>query len=344
MENSKISWTDHTFNPWFGCVKVSPLCDNCYAERDDKRYSGTENTHWGADARRRFMGEAYWQNPVKWNKQAEKEGVRKRVFCMSMGDFFERLPGSHPDYDEMILARIRATALMRDTPCLDWLLLTKRLPNVRSMVPWAWMHGDWPRNVWMGGSAGTQAEVNRNVPVLLSLRAPIEFLSMEPLLGECSLTNINLSESGDVRLNALTGQSFTYDVIGGKMEGSLWPSISWVITGGESGSNARPSHPDWFRKLRDECVAAGVPFHFKQWGEIREALAKPESEQPGTFIGYMTEDGDFFPAKEDWHSFVTDALLANKHAVRLYRVGKQGSGHLLDGREWLQFPKWSLYP
>ena len=114
---TKIAWTDHTFNPWWGCVKVSPGCANCYAETFAKR---TGHAVWGAETDRRFFGDKHWAEPVKWNLAAAKAGVRRRVFCGSMCDVFE---GPRPLLDDW---RDQLWTLIRYTPNLDWLLLTKR--------------------------------------------------------------------------------------------------------------------------------------------------------------------------------------------------------------------------
>ncbi|HEY2512934.1 MAG TPA: DUF5131 family protein, partial [Polyangiaceae bacterium] len=116
VANSKIQWTDHTFNPWWGCQRVSPGCEHCYAEAFAKR---TGHGVWGPTAQRRFFGEAHWKEPLKWNEAAKRSGQRARVFCASMADVFE-------DRWELEPHRARLAGLIRVTPHLDWLLLTKR--------------------------------------------------------------------------------------------------------------------------------------------------------------------------------------------------------------------------
>ena len=122
-----ISWTDHTFNPWWGCVKVSPGCQRCYAETWDKAKGGGIS-HWGPTAPRRFFGDKHWAEPLAWNRAAERDGVRRRVLCGSMCDVFEHRPdlGDH---------RFCLYSLIEQTPMLDWLLLTKRPENVMDFVP-----------------------------------------------------------------------------------------------------------------------------------------------------------------------------------------------------------------
>lgn len=141
-ENSKIEWTHHTFNTWWGCVKVSPACDNCYAESLSKRFGD----HWGPKAEYRTFSDKHWNEPLRWNRAAEKAGERHRVFCASMADVFDnRAPEG---------ARERLWALIRQTPHLDWLLLTKRPQNIAEMLPEDW--GDGYPNVWLGVTVENQ--------------------------------------------------------------------------------------------------------------------------------------------------------------------------------------------
>jgi protein gp37 len=234
-ENSKIEWTHHTFNPWWGCSKVSPACDNCYAEREAKRFNG-DRMLWGVHADRREFGDKHWIDPVKWNAKASEAGERRRVFCASMADVFDK--------NAPIGARERLWKLIEETPNLDWLLLTKRIGNVQEMIPIRWL-AELPRNIWLGITVINQEEADRDIPKLLRVPAAVRFLSMEPLLGPVDL--------------------WKYFDHGSK--GSWKYGLDWVIVGGESGPEARPMHPDWARSLRDQCGAAGVPFLFKQWGE-----------------------------------------------------------------------------
>ena len=171
-----ISWTDHTFNPWWGCERVSPGCQNCYAEAFAKR---TGHPVWGKTADRRFFGDKHWAEPRRWNNLAEEAGKPALVFCSSMADVFEDRPE---------LARWRADlwALIEATPWLIWQLLTKRPENVLDMVPAGW-HGAWPRNVWVGTTAEDQARADERIPHLVRIPAPVRFLSVEPMLGPVEL-------------------------------------------------------------------------------------------------------------------------------------------------------------
>jgi protein gp37 len=226
-ERSKIEWTDHTFNPWWGCQRVSPACDHCYAETMAKRFG---HKVWGAKSLRRFFGEPHWAAPVRWNTDAAAAGVRRRVFSASMADVFEKRAELDP-------WREKLWALIRATPALDWLLLTKRPQLIASRLPADW--GNGYRNVWLGTTTENQTEADRRLPHLMGVPARVHFVSAEPLLGALDLAPW---------------------MTGGERQ------LGWVIAGGESGPAARPSDSEWFRALRDQCSGAGVPFHFKQWG------------------------------------------------------------------------------
>jgi len=268
-QDSRIEWTDHTFNPWWGCTKVSPACDNCYAEAWAKR---TGHSVWGAKTPRRFLSDFYWLQPIRWNKVAAKHGRRERVFCASMADVFEWRADLRP-------WRLRLWDLIEATPNLDWLLLTKRPHLVARLNPW----GDkWPTNVWLGATVESQRFAEKRIKHLIDVPAKVRFLSCEPLR-----THIDLNPY-------IANQE-----------------INWVIGGGESGANARPSDPNWFRGLRDDCLRHSVPFHFKQWGEWSPLDTK--------------SDRKVRVVKGDW-------------SVPLARYGKKYSGRLLDGREWNEFP------
>ena len=173
-KDSRIEWTHHTFNPWWGCVKVSPACTNCYAETWSHRLG---MDLWGRFAERRVPSQEYWHQPLRWNKEALRCGERRRVFCASMADVFE----ARAELNEW---REQLWPLIEQTQQLDWLLLTKRPQNVDRMTPW---DGPWPANVWLGTTAENQKYADARVPVLLGSPARIHFISAEPLLGPLSL-------------------------------------------------------------------------------------------------------------------------------------------------------------
>lgn len=249
-ENTKIEWCDHTFNPWEGCTKVGPGCDNCYAETRNARFAGGIATNWGPGAPRRRTSAANWRKPLAWNAaHAEffaQHGRRQRVFCASLADVFDNEVDSQWRRDLFDIIEL--------TPNLDWLLLTKRIGNVVRMLP----SHDWAGrgNVWLGATIVNQEEADRDIPKLLDVPARVRFLSMEPLLGPVNIERHLLS---------------TYDKA--SHDSQMLPGLpcddklDWVIVGGESGPGARPMHLNWARSLRDQCAAAGVPFLFKQWGE-----------------------------------------------------------------------------
>ena len=231
---SRIEWTDHTFNPWWGCTKVSPACDHCYAEAWARRL-GLDV--WSAGKPRRFLSEAYWQQPIKWDAEAARSGVRARVFCASMADVFEWKRG-------LSTWRSRLWKLIEKTPNLDWLLLTKRPHLVGRLAPWG---DEWPANVWLGTTVENQRWANKRLPHLADTNACVRFLSCEPLLGKIDLAHW--------------------------LESS---AVHWVIAGGESGPHARPSDPQWFQDIRAQCVTHDTPFHFKQWGDWAPLDAVPD--------------------------------------------------------------------
>lgn len=286
-KNSSIEWTHHTFNPWWGCVKVSEACRNCYAESWAKRVGSRV---WGSGRERRFFGDRHWRQPLRWNREAEDARVRRRVFCASMADVFE-------GRSDLNRPRERLWDLIEETPWLDWLLLTKRPERVGEHAPW---RKEWPRNVWLGTSVEDQFWAERRIPALLRYAAAVRFLSCEPLLGPLDLSGW-LSPKGS-----------------GGTEGnrSHWMGgVDWVIAGGESGPRARPMNPEWARSLRDQCNAAEVPFHFKQWGHW--APGSPGSAGDGREL----EVGE------------------NGLATTMVALGKKEAGRLLDGSTWDQFPR-----
>lgn len=173
-KNSKIEWTHHTFNPWWGCTKISPACNHCYAETWAMRVG---RKLWGAKAPRRFLSEQHWREPYRWNREAERDGEHRRVFCASMADVFEHRKELHP-------WRERLWHVVEETPWLDWLLLTKRPHLIGGLTPWG---GDWPTNVWLGTTVETQRWAEKRLPHLLHHPAAIHFVSCEPLLGPLDL-------------------------------------------------------------------------------------------------------------------------------------------------------------
>jgi protein gp37 len=172
-----------TMNPWIGCERKGPECDNCYAEAGSKRLAAQYGLKlWEDD--RYFTGANYWKNPAKWNRLALREGVRLKVFCASYGDVFEDRP-------EFVDPRARLLDLIPETPSLDWLLLSKRTENMVRMTEKAW-GSRWPNNAWAGGTVGVRASMHR-LDELRMVPAAVRFMSGEPLLedlGDIDLTGI----------------------------------------------------------------------------------------------------------------------------------------------------------
>ncbi len=277
-ENSKIEWTDHTHNHWLGCTKVSAACDHCYAESLATRYGWVK---WGAGEARKMTSEANRRKPLSWDRKAAAEGMRRRVFCNSLADVFDAEVS-----DEW---RLSLFALIDATRNLDWLLLTKR-PQVAKKF---YDRFYWPTNIWLGTTVENQTMAELRIPILLSIPAKIRFLSCEPLLGPVDLTAVSQTVApgffGDVLQWYHRGKVHEY-------EGISYPTINWVIAGGESGAGARPMRQEWARGLRDQCRNAGVPFFFKQWGE---------HDCMGTRVG-KSRAGSLLDNRQ-WHEFPSAA-------------------------------------
>lgn len=297
-DKTKIEWTDSTFNPWIGCTKVSPGCDHCYAERQDARGIYGE-LHWGPGVPRKRTSAANWRKPLRWNSETfvqcghcgwrgdlvtvinsgacpscgtvdDYRVARRRVFCASLADVF----------DNAVPAEWRRDLfdLIRATPHLDWLLVTKRIGNVGRMIPDCWSVA-LPPNVWLGITVTDQAEADRDIPKLLAVKTlGVRFLSIEPMLGPVDLAPAYLPcpNAESVIMDPDTGareccSRCDYTGLGDEI------GIDWVIVGGESGPHARPMHPDWARSLRDQCATAGAQFMMKQMGGHPDKRANLES-------------------------------------------------------------------
>jgi len=332
-EKTEISWTDATFNPWMGCTKVGPGCDNCYAEElMDHRYG---KVIWGVGAERVRTGVKNWNLPKRWNSQHWHEctacglrglgtahgysrictgcsqetlkPARRRVFCSSLADVFDNAvdPAWRADLFRLIC----------DTPNLDWLLLTKRPGNIMPMLREVWRLSDaelerdvFPKilkHVWFGATIVNQEEADRDIPKLLAVPARVRFLSMEPLLGPVDL-RLDMTSVAD-RLR-VADEVATFG-LSRRQTRADW--LTWVIVGGESGKNARPMNPDWVRSLGEQCEVAGVAFHFKQHGEWA----------PVSGVGGGQE-----------HHYFDGNVIVRK-------VGKKAAGRELDGRTHNEFPR-----
>lgn len=252
-KNSEIGWTHHTANPWWGCVKISPACDHCYASVISTRLSRSlfgHSVQWGPGAVQGHKMDELEREAPRWDRAAAKAGEQHRVFCGSMCDWAEGRADQKPS-----LARL--FPLVERTPNLAWLLLTKR-PNIGKRLLSEAYGPALPPNIWVGSTVENQEWADRRLPHLLSIDAAVRFVSVEPQLGP-------------VELRPHLGPGL------GK--------VNWVICGGESGAHARGSDEvlGWYRALRDQCRETGAQFFFKQWGRFRqegEALIKLRGKNP----------------------------------------------------------------
>jgi protein gp37 len=363
-KNSKIEWTDHTFNPWRGCTKVSPGCANCYAETLSKRNPALLG-EWGAGKPRVLASDDMWRQPLKWDRVAALDlenwtravdartgdaglkPTRPRVFCASLADWLD---------DEVPIEWLaRLMELIMRTPNLDWLLLTKRPENWNGRILGALaevegIKGDWPSrdpetqtggmlndwlgenppaNVWIGTTVEDQARADERIPLLLSIPAKVRFLSCEPLLG---VVDLRIPELRGVMDDPRFGGNFR----------DFNEALHWVICGGESGPKARPMHPAWARSLRDQCYAAGVPFMFKQWGEwlpLGQVYGNNDADEGNPDRQIQMEDNGCIAVGEGpWRS---DYFQPNPklNPEVLERIGKTAAGRLLDGCLHHSFPE-----
>ena len=267
MAETKVEWTatilpdgtslpGYSFNPWVGCQSVSDACDHCYARAQVTRYGNDFSI-------RRRTSNDNWKKPLRWNREAERTGIRRKVLCASWADVFDnQVP---PEW------RVDLWRLIDATPWLDWLLLTKRPQNAARMIVDArrglfgpsgadidekYLTWPWP-NVWIGATVENQIEADRRIPYLLSVPAVVRFLSCEPLLDWIDLVS-------PIRRAVLAGRI---------AEGNPTHPISWVIAGGESGPKRRRVNLDHMRSLRDQCDGTGVAFFGKQADKVTQLPA-----------------------------------------------------------------------
>jgi protein gp37 len=239
MAETTIQWCDYTFNPWIGCQRVSPGCEHCYAEARDHHWRpGRER--WGPNAPRERTSSENWRKPLRWDREAQASGIRRRVFCASLADVFE-------DRAELIGWREDLFDLIAVTPYLDWLLLTKRPENIQRL--WSDSHErpnakTWP-TLWLGTTVEDQRRAHERIPALLQVPAAVHFLSCEPLLEPVRL-QLDMHNVQDGVLSTI--------------------HIDWVIVGGESGGGARPFEAEWARSILKQCRKSGVKAFVKQMG------------------------------------------------------------------------------
>lgn len=302
MTDTKIEWATKSWNPIVGCSIKSAGCTNCYAMKmawrlekmGVKKYAGlTEQSKAGPVWNGRMaFDERALREPIRWTK-------RHRVFVNSMGDLFhEDVPDS---WIRMVFGQMEITIH-------EYLILTKRPDRMQDF-----MHNHYKSlaNVWLGVSVEDQETADERIPILLDTPAAIRFISAEPLLGPIDLRAVG---QGGVQINSLNGGwAVPRNHPGYRQE----PRIHWAIVGGESGPGARPMRPYWVKDIRDQCLAAGVPFFFKQWGEHCTPNQLP--------------DGDA------WYAWDSEYGSCG-NGDEILRFGKKAAGRLLDGQEWNQFP------
>lgn len=331
-QNSNIEWTEQTWNPLAGCTRISPGCQNCYAERMAKRLiaMGQEKYQGTVDKNGRWTGALNfdvdnWDAPTKRKKPT-------MYFVNSMSDLF------HADVPPNWSMRI--WDVMAKTPQHTYQILTKRADVMEQRVKWLVdLYGVLP-NVWLGVSVENQQYADERIPHLLQTPAAVRFLSCEPLLGPVSIDLID-------GVFYDSGMPFPWQ----KLEK---PGIDWVIVGGESAPNARPMHPNWARSLRDQCKSAGVAFFMKQWGEW---IAKPQiatfstaQDWPdwefhpgwrdvikGKEWGCLGISGKYLECTTTWNG--RQGNPDDDYEVTVYKVGKHAAGRLLDGETWSEFPQ-----
>lgn len=310
---TKIEWADSVWNPVTGCGKISPGCQNCYAERMSKRLAG----RCGYPKENPFKVTLHpdrLEQPYNWKKP-------KRIFVCSMADLFhEDVPDDFIDKVFTVMAHAQWFYGHK------FMVLTKRPERMRQFIlevekdinqqkiPKKNPDGTtthkitfaFPlQNIWLGVTAENQEQADKRIPVLLQIPAAVRFVSVEPMLGPVDLTDIHYDSI--TAIDALNG------LHGFPKPHADGPKLDWVICGGETGPGARPMHPDWAKSLRDQCRTAGVPFFFKQWGEYIHTSI--EESEPFIDIDREYDDSDYF-----------------------IKVGKKNTGRLLDGRTWDEFP------
>lgn len=332
--NTKIEWTDETWNPVTGCTKVSHGCKNCYAEREWPRlrhlltYAGRAFTDVACHTERLDL-------PLRWKRP-------RRIFVNSMSDLF------HEDVSDEFIERVLTTTM--HAPQHIFQILTKRPERMLSLMQrWTDMNGRPQHNLWLGVSIEDQATAEERIPMLLQTPATVRWISAEPLLGPVDLFHVK------------EGDGFTFNALSKKVGIAFRDTgLDWVVCGGESGPRARTMHPDWVRCLRDQCRTAYVPFHFKQWGawlpinqmleeDMRKLYPEPPEQDPERsmpckvptcgvrsdgFVGHGSARLDAF-------------LHVDGHpggGMLMFRVGKKVAGRRLDGRIWDEIPETNPCP
>lgn len=347
-DNTRIEWTEATWNPITGCSLASPGCTNCYAmdlagtrladhpSRKGLTQPSKAGPVWTGEVR---FNEQWLDQPLRWKRP-------RMIFVCAHGDLFhESVPdewidrvfavmalASHDTFQVLTKRSARMREYFRETT--GWRARIAELLNELKPSPlwngnvyqgWQNLHGrpGGLPNVWLGVSVEDQQRADERIPDLLATPAAIRWISAEPLLGPVNLTSIQ-ARGGDYKFSAMQGQGHT----GAKLD--------WVVAGGESGKCARPMHPDWARSLRDQCAAADVPFFFKQWGEWQVVVDR-ERDDPDWRLDYSTLYADY--GKTRWLNLAGGCGFHGERFVVLSQVGKKRAGRLLDGVEHNGMPE-----
>jgi protein gp37 len=332
---SAIEWTEQTWNPIVGCSIVSPGCINCYAMKEAYRFGFNPQLQRYHGLTKNVNGNAVWTGklaiaPDSTFLQPRKRKTPTTYFVNSMGDLF------HEDCHDDCIDRV--FAVMALSPQHTFQVLTKRAERMRGYMSdptvFARIHSaawsmlidrnlhisppDWPLpNVWLGVSTERQQEADERIPLLLQTPAAVSFISAEPLLGPIDLIGTFARFQDDPVAKRLCAVPLGRQL------------LDWVIVGGESGTGARPMHPAWARSLRDQCLAAGMPFFFKQWGEW--APSTPDQAKGNPRSGWRT-------IKAHPHVARAEELYPEAGAEFIEHFGKKAAGRLLDGVEHNGFP------
>lgn len=349
-ENTKIEWTDATWNPITGCSVTSPGCKHCYAmqlagtrlKHHESRAGLTQDTSagpvWTGEVR---FNQQWLDQPIRWTKP-------RMIFVCAHADLFHE---SVPDeWIDIVVGIMWACLYGRNgTPGHIFQVLTKRAARMRDYFStdrreaWAraavnygggidpdgiWdqvmgAEGPHPR-IWLGVSVEDQKRADERIPDLLATPAAVRWVSAEPLLGPVDLRFHIFSEpTGNFRTNAGKRQMELRKPADG--------GLHWVVLGGESGPKARPMHPQWARDLRDQCAEAGVPFLFKQWGDW--AIA---SHKNGHFDSDMVRNSAYWIDRGG--QMHKPSSLDLDSPIAMFRMGKKAAGRHLDGHVHSAFP------
>lgn len=319
-DETGIAWTDHTFNPWIGCNKISPGCKHCYAEELVVR-GRMQLPVWGpaATTERHLTADSNWRKPMQWHRAAVKAGVRRRVFCASLADVFE-------DHPSLVPWRERLFALIEQCHGLDWQLLTKRPENLRRFLPPKWLASPLP-HVWLGTTVEDQERANERVPLLMETPAAIRFLSMEPLLEPVSIRRLTTlwhpyPQHVGYEVYPLLG---TMAIPDHDRDSGY---IHWVILGGESGKHARACDIQWIKSLIDQCGELRTSVFVKQLGTQAVDSERVDILGPDKTVHYVRPIGD--------------PLVAERLASPGYSVSDHVMSRLLKDHKGGDLAEWPL--